>query len=122
MSDLSKIKRAMKALKNMRSDTRHMVSMELHIGMGNMLVKTYTAIHQSLNGIINDPLVDALVVDLPDDATDRQKVTQVIILAGQLLSIVEEIHNEMRSQEYDSALSEEERVQQRFNDLMDENH
>jgi|GEM_PF-6508624 len=122
MSDISKIKRAVNALRSIRQDTKHMVSMELHVGMGNVLVKTYTAIHQSVSGIISDPIVDALVIDLPEDATDRQKVTQVIILAGQLLSIVDEVHEDMRTQEREDTLSEEERVQQRFNELMDGNN
>lgn len=120
MGKLNQLKRARNALNNLRTDIRHMVSMETHHGMGNVLVRTYGALHQSVNEAINDPVVEALVVDVPDDADDRQKVTQVTVLAGQLLAIVEDYYEATQEDEPATGhLNEEEHINQRFNNLMD---
>lgn len=121
---MNQLKRAYNGLKNLRSDTRHMIPMEMYEGMGNVLAKTYQALHQSVAGVINAPILDAIVLDLPSDATDRQIATQVSVLTGQLLSFVESVYEEMEAsteKPEEDVLTEEERSRRRFNDMMD-NH
>lgn len=121
MSNINQLKRTRNALNRLRTDTRHMVSMETHHGMGNVLVRTYIALYQSVNEIVDDPLVTALKIDLPDDANDSQKVTQVTVLTGQLLSFVEDYYESMLEDDPDRASpGEEERINRRFNELMDD--
>ncbi len=119
---MSQLKRAYNGLKNLRNDTRHMIPMEMYEGMGNILAKTYEALHQSVQGVVNAPLLDAIALDLPPDATDRQTAIQVSILTGQLLSFVESIYEEMEANTQEKEiLTEEERTRRRFNDMMDDN-
>lgn len=119
---MSQLKRAYNGLKNLRNDTRHMIPMEMYDGMGNVLAKTYEALHQSVQGVVNAPLLDAIALDLPTDATDRQTAIQVSILTGQLLSFVESIYEEMEANTQEKEiLTEEERTRRRFNDMMDDN-
>lgn len=119
---MSQLKRAYNGLKNLRNDTRHMIPMEMYDGMGNVLAKTYEALHQSVQGVVNAPLLDAIALDLPPDATDRQTAIQVSILTGQLLSFVESIYEEMEANTQEKEiLTEEERTRRRFNDMMDDN-
>ena len=119
---MSQLKRAYNGLKNLRNDTRHMIPMEMYEGMGNVLAKTYEALHQSVQGVVNAPLLDAIALDLPPDATDRQTAIQVSILTGQLLSFVESIYEEMEANTQEKEiLTEEERTRRRFNDMMDDN-
>lgn len=123
MSTTNTLKRSLNALKRLRSDTAHMVPMDMYKGMGNILVRTYTALHEALTKIIDDPIVASLSIELPEDANDRQKVTQVAVLTGQLLSYVEDYYEEIRSEEMagEEPLSEEEKISRRFNKLMDDN-
>ena len=119
---MSQLKRAYNGLKNLRNDTRHMIPMEMYDGMGNVLAKTYEALHQSVQGVVNAPLLDAIALDLPPDATDRQTAIQVSILTGQLLSFVESIYEEMEANTQEKEiLTEEERTRRRFNEMMDDN-
>lgn len=119
---MSQLKRAYNGLKNLRNDTRHMIPMEMYDGMGNVLAKTYEALHQSVQGVVSAPLLDAIALDLPTDATDRQTAIQVSILTGQLLSFVESIYEEMEANTQEKEiLTEEERTRRRFNDMMDDN-
>ncbi|MEM9950605.1 MAG: hypothetical protein AAF846_03310 [Chloroflexota bacterium] len=119
--DMRNLKRTLNALTRLRKDMRGMIPMEVYKGMGNVVVRTYTALHTSVKQELDDPFINALVIDLPDDATDRQKVTQVNLLAGQLLSYVEDIYETLESQnQQPSQEREEDRVRQRFNRMMDD--
>lgn len=120
---MNQLKRTYNALKNLRNDTRHMIPMETYDGMGNVLAKTYQALHQSVKGVVSAPILDIIVLDLPSDATDRQIVIQVNVLTGQLLSFVESVYEEMKvnGEEPEEEILTEERSRRRFNDMMD-NH
>ncbi len=119
MKKVNQIKQAMNALNLLRRDTKHMVPMETHHGMGDVLVRTYVAIQQSVNDVVDSPFVTALKIDLPEEADDRQKVTQVTLLAGQLLAFVEAFYEDLSESEEDKTPSEEEQINRRFNELMD---
>lgn len=116
------LKRSLKALNRLRSDTCSIVPMEMYQGMGNMLLRTYGAIHASVQDAVddNDLFVEALRIDLPDNANDRQIATQVSILAGQLLAYVEGVYEDYEEQnkQVEPPLSEDERTRRRFNDVM----
>ena len=87
MKKVNQIKQAMNALNLLRRDTKHMVPMETHHGMGDVLVRTYVAIQQSVNDVVDSPFVTALKIDLPEEADDRQKVTQVTIAGRAIISL-----------------------------------
>lgn len=122
---LLKLKRVYNGLKSLRHDTRHMIPMEMYKGMGHVLVKTYSALHESAQSVLtDDAFVDALTINMTDEATDRQKAIQINILAGQLLSYVEGMYQELEEQLENEGLTSEpgdsgERTLRRFNDMMD---
>ncbi|GAB5490253.1 MAG: hypothetical protein Phog2KO_04680 [Phototrophicaceae bacterium] len=113
------VKRVLNALKRLRSDTQYMIPMEMYDGMGNVLTKTYHALHQSAKAISDDSFLDALEIDLPPNASDRQVAIQVNVLVGQLLAYIEDLYAELDSE--DSSLTGEEQTRQRFNNMMDDN-
>jgi len=101
--------------------------METYVGQGNMLVRTYSALHKGISSILDDPYLDALVLDLPEDATERQSAVQVSILTGQLLAYVEGTYEYLQAEneektEQDSPLkrdNSEESIIKRFGDVID---
>jgi hypothetical protein len=100
MSDnLNILKRHFKALKNLRSDIHSMIPMETYRGQGDLLIRTYSSLHQAIAAILKDTAVDALTVSLPPDAKDREKVTHVTILVGQLVAHVEILLEEWKERE-----------------------
>lgn len=121
---LSNLRRSVKALNRLRHDTEHMVPMDMYQGMGNVVVRTYTALHQTINQLIDEPFIEALVIDLSDDATDRQKVTQVNLLAGQLHLYAEDAYEDLETQleeNKDNPIDETEQTLRRFNQALDDN-
>lgn len=125
---LLNLKRYYAALDNLRRDTRHLVSMEAYVGQGNMLVRTYTALHKGISAILEDPYLDALVLDLPVDATERQSAVQITILVGQLLAYVEGTYEYLEAQAAEKAKndfiddrgSSDEAMMKRFGDVVDD--
>ena len=119
------VKRTLNALKRLRSDTQYMIPMEMYDGMGNVLTKTYDALHQSAKAISDDSFLDALELDLPSGAGDRKVAIQVNVLVGQLLSYIEDLYAELDEEYVSDAdkkdLIAEERTRRNFNDLMDDN-
>lgn len=119
---LSSLRRSAKALSRLRRDTEHMVPMEMYHGMGNVVVRTYTALHQTIKRLIDEPLIEVLSIDLPDDATDRQKVTQVNLLAGQLHAYTEDAYEDLKTQletNTNEPIDEAEQTLRRFNQALD---
>lgn len=96
---LNLLKRHYKALKNLRGDMHSMIPMETYRGQGDLLVRTYTALHKAIAEILNDPVIDALTVSLSPDAKDREKAMHIVILVGQLAAHVEIIVEEWKAEE-----------------------
>ena len=96
--NLKNLKRHYKALKNLRGDMHNMVSMDTYRGQGELLVRTYASLHKAICDIVNDPVIEALSISLPEDAKEREKAMQVVILVGQLSAHVEAIIEEWREE------------------------
>jgi hypothetical protein len=69
------------ALKN---DLEKALHLELHAGAGDMAVKTYGGLHESVAALADDPYVNALSIDLTPGLTDRDKIGLVVLMAGQI--------------------------------------
>jgi hypothetical protein len=95
---LKSLKRHYKALKNLRGDMHNMVHMDTYRGQGELLVRTYISLHKAINELVNDPVIEALTINLPEDAKEREKAMQVVILVGQLSAHVEAIIDEWREE------------------------
>jgi hypothetical protein len=115
--ELSKLKRHYKALKNLRGDMHNMVPMETYRGQGELLVRTYSSLHKAIAEILNDPVIDALTVSLPEDAKEREKAMQIVILVGQLTGHMEVIIEEWKAREGEEPDdSSENKVRRAFRD------
>lgn len=122
IQSIKQVKRVFNALKRLRSDTQYMIPMEMYDGMGNVLTKTYHALYQSAREISDDSFLDALEIDLPPKASDRQVAIQVNVLVGQLLSYIEDLYTELDTgNAEESTITDEEQTRQRFNMMMDDN-
>jgi len=115
------LKQAHKGLENLRRDTNHIIPMEMHEGMGDMLVRLYGGLLKSVQSVSNDAFLEAMIVDLPENASDQQKVVQINILSGQLLSFVEGLYYmlEAESEVNTDDEDDDQRTMRRFNQMMD---
>ena len=63
--------------------------MEHYAGTGNLAVKSFQGLRENVARIGEDPYVDALSLEVAVDATDREKVSLVLLAAGQLAAYLE---------------------------------
>lgn len=73
----------------LREDLERTVHLELYPGVGDAVVQTYGGLHAAVTRLVDDPYLQGLTVNVPDGADDRQKVSLVLLLAGQLLAFVQ---------------------------------
>jgi len=63
--------------------------MERYAGTGNLAVKSFQALRESVARIGQDPYVGALSLEVSADATDEEKVSLVLLAAEQLAAYLE---------------------------------
>lgn len=73
----------------LRQDLEQTIHLELHSGVGAAAARTYEGLRAAVARLVDDPYLDALVLDAPAGADDRQKVALVLMLSGQLLALVQ---------------------------------
>ncbi|MEL7435611.1 MAG: hypothetical protein AAFN11_16805 [Chloroflexota bacterium] len=104
------------ALRRLREDTRHMIPMEMYVGMGQVLSRTYAALHTSMMQLTNDPRIEALAPDVQSEASDREIACQIRVLSGQLLTYAEALHDEL--ERGGAPLSDAQQSVQRADDIL----
>lgn len=69
----------------LKDDLGMSIHLELHPGIGNMAVKSCQGLYVSVVKFTDDPYIEALSLDVPENASDKEKVTLVRLVAGQLI-------------------------------------
>ncbi len=73
----------------LKEDLEKSLHLEIYAGTGNMAVKSYQGIQASVARITDDPYAATLSLDVPENATDKEKVSLVRLAAGQLVAYLE---------------------------------
>jgi hypothetical protein len=98
-----------RALQLLRDDLQRSLYMETSDGLGHYAAQTYNGIHEAIMAKFADPFIVALKLGDMPDADDRQIVSLVNLLSGQLLNFIEaEIEDDLEAQdEKDEDVTEE---------------
>lgn len=83
------LKRYLEMLKNLRYDLRKTIDYEMYRGAGNIAVRSYNAIHQGLLRLVDDPFIEAMILELDETTTETERVWMVKLASGQLIGYVE---------------------------------
>lgn len=73
----------------LRDDLEKSIHLELYHGTGDLAVKSFQGLHTSIAKITDDPYVATLSLDVPKDATDKEKVSLARLAASQLSTYLE---------------------------------
>lgn len=75
-------------LTTLRQDLERAMALEYQAALSDTAVRTYTGLHASINRVLDDPFLDALILHVPENAADKEKIALVFMVCGQLLSVV----------------------------------
>ena len=84
------------------------------------LIRTYESLHTIITEAIDAPYLDALRLDIPEDANDKMTAAQISLLVGQLLAYVEGTMEYLKLEEPQSLGDEEKRSVKKFDNFLDE--
>ena len=87
--DLSALIRLIPPARAMKNDLEASLHMELYDGTGDIAVKSYNNLHASVSRFIDDPYVKSLALEVPEEASDKEKVLLVRFASGQLVACLE---------------------------------
>jgi hypothetical protein len=73
----------------LKEDLEKSIHLELYSGTGDMAVKSFQGLHASVARLTDDPYVEALSMSVPENATDKEKVSLALLAAGQLAAYLE---------------------------------
>ena len=73
----------------LKDDLEKSLHLEFYAGTGNMAVRSFQGLLASVSSITGDPYVDALSLEVPENATDKEKVSLALLAAGQLVAYLE---------------------------------
>ena len=73
----------------LKDDLEKSIHLELYAGIGDLAVHSFQGLQSSVARITNDPYVASLTLRVAPSATDREKVSLVLLAAGQLLAYLE---------------------------------
>ncbi len=68
----------------LKEDLEKSVHLELYNGTGDFAVKSVRALQASVAQITNDPFLTGLTIEVPESATDKEKVSLASLAASQL--------------------------------------
>lgn len=75
-------------LTTLRQDLERAMSLEFQSALGDTAVRTYNGLHTSITRVLDDPYLEALALQVPEGASDKEKISLVFLAIGQLLSVV----------------------------------
>ena len=87
--DLSALIRLIPPARAMKDDLEASLHMELYTGIGDIVVKSYNNLHASASRIISDPYVKSLALEVPEKASDKEKVILARLASSQLVACLE---------------------------------
>ena len=87
--DLSALIRLIAPARAMKDDLEASLHMELYTGIGDIVVKSYNNLHASVSRIISDPYVKSLALEVPEKASDKEKVLLARLASSQLVACLE---------------------------------
>ncbi len=73
----------------LKEDLEKSLNLELHEGSGDLAVRSLNGLRASVARITDDPYVETLALDPTEAADDKQKVSQALLAAGQLVAYLE---------------------------------
>jgi hypothetical protein len=73
----------------LKQDLEKQLHLEMYSGLGDAAVRTFMGLRDSVARLTDDPYVDALSLESSPEATDREKVSLVVLAAGQLVAYLE---------------------------------
>ena len=86
------------ALRLLRDDLQRSLYMEASDGLGRYAAQTYSGIHEAVLLKYPDPFIEALDLEANPDGDDREVVSLVNLLCGQLLTFIEaEIEDDLEA-------------------------
>lgn len=89
IDDLRALIRLIPSVQSLRQDVEKSLHLELYHRAGNLMIKSFRGLRDSIVAISDDPYIRSLDADVDDEMTDKEKAAQVLILTGQLLSYLE---------------------------------
>ena len=87
--DLSALIRLIPPARALKDDLEASLHMELYAGTGDIAVKSYNNLHASVSRYIDDPYVQSLALEVPQAASDKEKVSLVRFASSQLVACLE---------------------------------
>ena len=89
IEDLRALIRLIPSVQTLRQDVEKSLHLELYHRAGNLMIKTFRGLRDSVVSIAGDAYIKSLDADVDEDTTDKEKAAQVSLLTGQLLSYLE---------------------------------
>jgi len=86
--DLRTLIRYLAPLATLRQDLERAMSLEFQSALGDTAVRTYNGLHASILRVLDDPYLEALALQVPEGANDKEKISLVFLAVGQLSSVV----------------------------------
>ena len=75
--------------RRLREDLERITQTEVYEGIGDVSIRSFQRLLDSLAQITTDPYVKSLTPDLPENSTDKEKAWQAFLAAGQLVAYLE---------------------------------
>jgi hypothetical protein len=75
-------------LTTLRQDLERATALEFQAALGDTAVRTYQGLHASISRALDEPYLEALALQVPEGANDKEKISLVFLAVGQLLSLV----------------------------------
>lgn len=73
----------------LREDLEKSIHLEIYTGTGDMAMKCFSGLQASVVAITNDPYLATLVLTVPETSGEKEKVSLVLLAAGQLAAYLE---------------------------------
>lgn len=70
----------------LKADLEEGIHMENYQGVGDVALRSFRTLQTSIGQITGDSFIVALGADLPDDASDKEKVWQALLAVDQLIA------------------------------------
>lgn len=87
--DLNAFIRLIPPARALKNDLEASLHMELYTGIGDIAVKSYNNLHASVTRLTDDPYVKSLTLEVPEEASDKEKVLLARFASSQLVACLE---------------------------------
>ena len=87
--DLRALIRLIPPARALKNDLEANLHMDLYTGTGDIAVKSFNNLHASVSRFIDDPYVKSLALEVPEEASDKEKVILARLASSQLVACLE---------------------------------